>query len=157
MHSDPPTRTNKPFFESGRWAWDMLPLYAFRCEWQDQSHRKGLRRRIVATVTADSAFSKSGSEPDPREFDGAERASSTLCVELWAARGRGVAWEVAAEHAEAVHPGHGVSAVFQLEGAAYSLHRVLLDIHELAAADALDRLVLSPIRDWAPAPPAVGE
>lgn len=155
VHNAPPVKTGKMFFERGKWAWDMLPLYAVHCEWHDPNPRKGFRRRVAVAALADTGFVKEGREPDPSDFEAAASSRSTLTVELWTARGRGVSWRDAVDHAEEHHPGNGVTVTFALENAAYSVERHSLALEELWAPDSLDRLVLAPIRAWTPTPPGI--
>lgn len=70
-----------------RWAWDLLPLYAFailyRSEDGDNTEHSPGDWLLSFQLTTDTSYESGKKEPDPRTFDAPEESETTLIISLW--------------------------------------------------------------------------
>tara|TARA_B100001123_G_C14521667_1_gene714498 strand:+ start:14 stop:400 length:387 start_codon:yes stop_codon:yes gene_type:complete len=123
-------------------------MYVVSCKWRSESTSR-MRPRLLVTARADSGFESRGEEPDPSDFDDAERASSTLQIRMLRSRGPKVDWDDVYRQLDEHSGGTGGSYELATGKATVWARCIDLDLSELAAPDSLDRLVLAPIDAWA--------
>lgn len=153
-----PVRSRKKFFER-KWAWDLLPAYAFWCAWETPKDSKALSRRVALSVVADTGFPEGpASEPDPDRFPGAAESRSQLQLSLFSSDAARIDWD----HAWPLFAGLGDEVLYgaqdrfvEFKGARCCHRYREIELSDLADEQAVSDKLLERLSEWikAPLPP----
>ncbi len=150
FNNRPPTEKTR-FYARHLWAWDMLPGYAPSSEWTEKNTKGGVFRRVVIEALADTGRLSPGpaSEPDPLQFDDAEKCRSILRIGLWTTTTLQPDWRQAWDRIVSTRPNWGVRATVEINGATYTHDYMEVDLANLVIPGAVEKELLEPLKRWA--------